>query len=261
MDAKQYVEELLKAAGVTDESQKQVVLGVFSNEAAAKKLSDDVLRQQDYSRNMDTLKADKDKWSKFYQDTLTWKAGEEQRLADLDARVKAYEAAYPDGGGERPVIQPVQGDFISKKDFEAEQAKRDGMTIGLIKTMGRLASQHVIEFKEPLDVDGLEKIAVERNIPLIQAYDEMTKPRRTELQQAQWEAKLKEAREAGARDFASTHKIPIDTTPREYHTLFDRDPAKQVEYKDGRLTPAGERSLRDNFVESWNTTRPGGTSE
>lgn len=267
MDVKQYAEELLKAAGVTDDASKQAVLNVFSNEAAAKYVNDSTLRQQDYSRNMDALKADKDKWQKFYQDTLTWKATEEQRLADLDARVKAYEAAYPDeGNGRQPVIQPVQGDFISKKDFDQKLAEMGTQFVGLAKVMGSLASRHVLEFKEPLDTEELAKVAAERGLTAQQAYDAMVQPKREASQKASFEAQLKAAREEGAREFATKHKIPADPGQREFHNIFDRkvggDGAVVTDYQPNsqQLTPAASRSLRDDFVTSWNSTRPGNTS-
>jgi len=127
----------------------------------------------------------------------------------------------------------------------------------LLKTGMSLASQHAVEFKERLDVDALEKIAVDKKVSLQQAYDEYVAPRRATQSEAQFKAKLDEARAEGAREFASKHKIPVDTQPREYHPLLDRDPKKQVGADDyvagsGRLSPVAEKSLRDNFVETWN---------
>jgi len=125
-----------------------------------------------------------------------------------------------------------------------------------------IASRHAVEFKEPLDAAAVKKVAMEKGLPLAQAYDEYVAPRRAEAQAAQHKAELDRVREEAVRDFASTHKIPVDTRPSEYHTLLDRDPKKQVGVDDyvpnsGQLSHRAEATLAGNFADAWNSATAG----
>src|ERR1035441_4457795 len=102
LDTKQYIEQLAQAAGLSDE-EKAEILKVTSNEKFAKALGDDVLRQQDYSRNMDALKADQTKTATYYQSLVTWKAEQDQILA----------AALAANGNQPQTVQQVQPDLTS----------------------------------------------------------------------------------------------------------------------------------------------------
>src|SRR6266498_519417 len=179
LDVKQYIEQLAQTAGFSDE-EKASVLKAVANEKFAKSLGDDVLRQQDYSRNMDALKTKEKATTDKYHELVTWKAGEEQKIND-------FWTTYQANGGQ-PV---VNSDYLTKKElaeFQAKQQeelnKRDQNYIGLLKVGMRLASQHVNEFHESLDTEALTKIAVDKNISIEQAYNEMVGPRRTEFQSA-----------------------------------------------------------------------------
>jgi hypothetical protein len=245
LDTKQYLEQLAQSTDLADED-KAALLKVAANEKFAKVLGDSVLRQEDYSRNMDALKADRSKWEKFYSDLTVWKATEEARIAQVLGN-----------NGQPEVVQQVQpSDFITPKQFQEEMNRREQVQIALLKDGMRLASQHAVEFKEPLDSDALAKLAVEKNLSLVQAYNEMVSPRRAESQKTQYDNQLKQAREEGARDALAKHRLPVDTQPREYHVLADRDPSKMAGAADyqpnsGKLSISGERALREGFVEEW----------
>lgn len=247
IDTKQYLEQLAQAAGLSDE-EKANLLKVASNDKFSKALGDDVLRQSDYSRNLDALRADRQKWEKWYADSLQWRADEEARIA-----------ALTNGGHQTPPSTQPAFDAEGYKKMLLEEVNKKTQTqeqqfIGLLKTGLSLVGRHMAEFHEPLDVDALAKTAVEKQQTLDAAYSDLVSPRRAEAQKAKYEADLKAAREAGAREFASTHKIPIDTAPREHHPLLDK-PSQAVvtDYtpNSGRLTPSSERSLRDSFVSEW----------
>lgn len=252
VDTKQYLEELFKAAGVSDDTVKQAVSGFFLNDAVAKRVGDDILRQQDYSRNMDELRKKEKQTADYYQSLVTWKT-------EQDAALAAAAAGNTNGNGN------VNIDYVSKKEldelrknYDTQAKQQEANFITIAKEMGRLSSQHAVEFKEPLDVDALEKIAVEKQLPLRQAYDQLVGDRRRQSQEAAFAQKLADAKAEGAREFASTHKIPVDTQPREYHPIFDRDPKKQVGADDyvpnsGRLSNTAESNLRSNFVDAWNS--------
>lgn len=262
ISAKEYYEGVLKQAGVS-EAKRQALISQLEDPELAKALADDAiaprLRQEEFSRNMDLVRQEKEKTTKYYADLLAWKAEQDRILAEA-----ANGGRTVNNGGE-----VVNGEYLTKKELEAlkkefsdELSKMSTNQITITKMMGRLASQHVVEFREPLDVDALEKVAVEKNLPLPQAYAEMVAGRRASLSEEQRKAELAKAREEGAKEFASKHKIPVDTQPREYHVLLDRDPKKQVGVDDyvpnsGQLSPRAEQQLRENFRTEWESYKPG----
>jgi hypothetical protein len=252
IDVRQYIEQLAQTAGLSDE-EKANVLKVVSNEKFSKALGDDVLRQQDYSRNMDGLRADRQKWEKWYADSLQWRAEEEARLQALangNANADPYRQVNPALANFDPEAYRKQ----LLADIQKSNDTRDAQVVSLLKDGIGLGTRHMYEFKEPLDTEALAKIAVEKGLTLAQAYDSMVAPRRAEAQKVKYDADLKAAREEGAREFASTHKIPIDTAPREYHPLLDKraeGPVNDYVANSGRLSPTSERSLRDTFTAEW----------
>jgi hypothetical protein len=255
ISTKEYFEGILKTAGVT-ETKRQALLAQFEDEEVAKALANEViapkLRQEDYSRNMDALRVKEQQAVDYYAKLAKWEA---------DFKAQQDAAQHSNGNGDRDVIQPVQGDFISKKDYEAELAKRDANYISLLKTGMKLTSQHMSEFKEALDVDGLEKIAIDKNVSLQQAYDDMVRDRRAAAQKALTDAEKEKYAEEKVRDFASKHKFQVDTAPREHHVMFNRAEKTQAvdDYvpNSQQLSQQATRNLRAGFAEEWNKAGSG----
>ncbi len=261
VSAKEFYESLLTKAGVAPE-KRQALITQLEDPDVAKALADDAiaprLRHDEFSRQADEARAAKQKSEAEYAQLLQWQATEQKKIDDFWTQYQAANgnAGNGNGDGTRTIVQPVQGDFLDKKTFESELAKRDQQFVSLLKDGMGLASRHTVEFKEALDTEALAKIAVEKNLTLRQAYDEMVAPRRTEAQKAQFDAQLKAAREEGARDFAATHQIPVDTRSREQHMIFDR-PAPDTIPAPG---PARDQMLRKDFMDAWNTASDAGTS-
>jgi hypothetical protein len=250
MNAKEYAEQLAQSAGLSQE-EKDSLLKVVANEKAAKALEEGVMLRSDYSRQSDALKAEGQKTAKYYSDLVAWEA---QRKTEWEQAMAGVDKGAPG--------QVINGEYITKKDLEAieqkyqQQAKQqEGSFITIAKVMGRLASRHANEFHEELDTDALEKIAVEKQLPLMQAYDALMAPRRTEAQTAARAAEIAKAKEDAVREYRSTHKLPIDSGPREQHVIFDRDP-KRAGIEDyvpnsGQLSHMSRSKLRDSFVEEF----------
>lgn len=256
LDVKQYIDQLAQTAGLSQE-EKDAILKVTANDKFAKALGDDVLRQQDYSRSMDALKAKEKETTDYYATLLGWEAERKQYWDTENAKLAGRQPTTQ----QQPTFDPT----AFEKKWKEELDRRDQQSVGLLKIGMNLASKHAVEFKEALDTEALAKIAVEKNMTLQQAYDEYVSPRRAEAQKLALDERVRVAREEGARDALAKHKLPVDTAPREYHVMFDRDPKKQVGADDyvpnsGRLSHTAERSLRDNFVEDWNKAGSAATS-
>ena len=266
MNAREYAEQLAQAAGLSDD-EKTNFMKVVANDKAAKFLEDSTMLRSDYSRQSDALTAEKKKTQDYYASLTSWQADEQQKINNFwdqyQQRPNGNATSYVNNGN---------ADYVTKKDVEAlnktfqdELQRRENVQIQLLKDGMKLASSHVHEFHEPLDVDALEKIAIDKKLTLRAAYEDMVGSRRTEAQTKSFEARLAQAREEGAREFASKHRIPTDSQPREYHAILDRDPSKQITDgyvpNSGHVTPLMERKLRDNFVEAWDSAASSNTSE
>ena len=262
MNAKEYIEQLAQSSGLTQEVKDSMLKAVAENEKFAKGLEENVMLRSDYSRNLNALDAEKKKTTDYYSQLLNWKAEQDRLYA---------ESVNGNGNGNGD----QHAEYLTKKDMEAlekrnqeELNRREQVQIALLKDGMHLASRHVYEFKEPLDAEALAKLAVDKNISLKQAYDEMVAPRRTEFSTAVRAAEIAKAREEGAREFASKHKIPVDSAAREpefARLSFTRDP-KDAGIDDyvpnsGRLSPASENKLRSSFAEDYVRANSSSTSE
>ncbi len=260
---KEYYEGLLKKAGVADD-KRQAILTALDDENVSKALNEDLLaprlRQDDYSRNMDALKSDKEKWTGFYQNLLQWKAENEQGLA-------ALAAARTNGNVDPNNVDPNAGRTVLtvealeslKKEFTEKQQVQERNFLTLLKGVGSLTSDYVTRFKEKPDLDAIEKIAIEKNVPLMQAYDIYIEPRVKALQTADVDARIAAARAEGAKDALSKRGMPGITESREFHPLLDRGiDDKNIPDKG----PARDRWIRDQFIQDLNapTATSGGST-
>src|SRR6185312_11070503 len=128
--------------------------------------------------------------------------------------------------------------FLTKADIAKLNEERDNRYSAVIKDGLRLASRHAVQYGEELNVDELETYAREQNLPLALAYDKWVQPRVEAKRAAEaakekqsWEEKLKQAREEGARDYASKHKLPVDTAP-SFRSAIHHSPAADSIPKD-----------------------------
>src|SRR5882724_6906134 len=172
--AKEYYENIIKQAGGTISAEKsQAFMTMISDPDFEKVLAADVvqprMRQDEFSRQLDALKAKEKMWTDWYSGALA-KTAENQKVVEADrAKVAAYEQQYgalSDADRQELVRQTTTppGDWISKKDFEAAQQTQQQNTLGLFKIGLKLTSKHLHEFKEPLDIDELAKVATEKGI-------------------------------------------------------------------------------------------------
>lgn len=252
MDAKQYYDGLLKTAGVEDAARQALLGTLFADEKVAKALADDAvaprLRQDDYSRKLDEVAGIKKRNEDWYAKEIKTQADMEAKRIEYEQKLAAL-GTTDDDTTRRTAITSV-ADVVTKKDLDELLAKRDMNTITIIKSATRMADDYRARFGKALDLDALEKVAVEKNLPLDIAYQQHIAPELEARRTTEFDEKLKAAKEEGAREFASTHKIPVDTKPREPHMIFDHKAPPADAPKPG--SAEFERNLRGAFVDEWN---------
>ena len=138
---------------------------------------------------------------------------------------------------------------MSKEDIgkyvENQLRMRDAAYVGLTKTAVRISADFTRRFNDTLDVDAVEKLAMERGLTLDQAYKEFIAPKEQAALEARHKEDIEKAKAEAVRDYQSRMKLPIDTKPREAHPFFDRkEPDKSVTNPDTHS--------REAFMQGWN---------
>lgn len=239
--AKEYLESLAQTHKLSDD-ETGVLLKVLENEKVAEDMGLGVLRHDEFSRSMDGLEKDKaefgktkDEWKSWYAEVLSAQKADGDKYADYD-KLKAdnlsYQKEFGDLEGTHKDIPPAfdASKFISREQMEKEFATRDGYTTTVIKKAVGLGMNHYQEFGKPLDMDALEKAAVQGNVSLDEAYNQLVAPARAEVSKAAGEKAVKEAYDKGAQDTMLKHKLPTDDKRSVVpHPLFDQKDADKAE--------------------------------
>ena len=230
-----------------DDATKANLLKVFESEALAEALGGDVLRHADFSRNSDELRKEKDEFEgekKLQKDwyggaVTTFEANKaksaelETSLSERDTQLKSYRDTYGDlqgadapgpngnnGAGDNPPFDASK--YMTREDHEKALQARDVNTIGVIKGAYRLGMDHYTKFGTPLDMDAVEKIAVEKQLPMNAAYAEHIAPQVAEQQKTEHEKQMKEAKEEGRQEALRDHQVPTDNAPSLSHVFHDQ---------------------------------------
>jgi hypothetical protein len=259
-DHKKYAQELIDAAGAMTDVERQAVEKLFSADAVAKRVAQEQterMMQSDYNRNMDKLTADKQEWQDFYQKTVTWKAQEADRIARLEALAAQANGHDPNGNqnGVNQTVLTTEALTALDKKYDERMKSQEQNFLSLLEGVGDITSDYVVRFKEKPDLGAIKKIAIDKGMSLTQAYNEYIAPRLQTMQQADFEAKIKAAREEGAKDALSKQGLPGITAARDFHPLLDRGVSDQNVPEKG---PARDRWIREQFVQDLNS--PSATS-
>jgi hypothetical protein len=111
----------------------------------------------------------------------------------------------------------------------------------------RISADYTKRFQDTLDVDAVEKLALEKGLPLDQAYKEYIAPKEQAATEARHKDEIEKAKAEAVRDFQSRMKLPVDTRPKEAHPYFDRKSPEA-----GKTDQDQDRSSREEFMKGWN---------
>lgn len=240
-------EELL-ASIVQDENDRKVVLEVGGKYP---ELRDGWLRQSDYSKNMDSLKKEQTEFKEkvSYADSMSnwWKEnwindaygdgkGATKRELEKDNLIAELQKQISVGGevtfedlnkyleetskNKGWVSQETFNKALTEKETLVNKAFDDKLSNALanishLMTKGpQLATRHLKDFGEVLDIESLTKLAVEKKLPTLDdAYQEMYRPQFEERAKKDLEAKLAAAREEGRKDALKVNAAqpPVDS--------------------------------------------------
>lgn len=200
-DSKQFYEDLIKDAKLTDE-QKVALQSALTDSTISKRLEEGTMRQSDYSRQVAEAQAKAQEALSFRSTLVDW---QEQELARLEAERAAL--------GVKPTQPAVlQGDYLSKKEFDERLKATEGGAIGLMGQMATKAIAYLQDYGKPLDVDAVIRKAQETGRTFSDAFDIIVQPEKEAKQKVEFETRIKREREEAAKEAIANLQIPTGTT-------------------------------------------------
>jgi len=238
-EALEYFKGLARDAGL-DDASTTVIEQALANDKFAKGVTEGVLRHDEYSRSLDSVRAEKERLGKWYDEAQTAHA---QNLAGIDA-LKKYQETYGALDDPKPVKTELPANVVTREDFEKSMKAMAQQTGKVIKAVTRAAADHLHRFGAPLDVDEFEKYMIDKDLDPDQAYKEYIAPRVTAKAEEDLKLRIERERKEAVQDYASKHQLPPESKPRESHPLFDQRKASEDARDDAKHS-------REAFVNSF----------
>jgi len=213
MEVTEYINTLAQEGGWDADSTKAVLKAIGENPKAAEMFKRDVMARQDYSRDKDALKTDRDA---FDASQVEHKKKEAEWLK-FHAELKAIEAQQQATGGGDNFDNSNDGQDnsdgekpLTRKEMNDALKARDNTFVDFVKTTTILGQEHQANFGEPLPVLEVEKYAVEHQLPLKEAYKDFIEPRLVKKREETLEASRKASFEEGLLKGRSEQLNPPD---------------------------------------------------
>ena len=185
---------LQKILGLLPEAQRTQFAEALKDEKVQEAAGEEVLLRDDYSRQMDELKAHEGKVVAYHGNLQTWYQEKQDALEKGTAALEALEklqANPPVKAGDPPPAFDTTK-FIARD--EAAKLLNQAVTESATSIaqynayLSTLASQHLHNFGEPLDVLALDQLARKEGKRVDAVYADQTKEKR-EKRQAEQQAK------------------------------------------------------------------------
>lgn len=262
-EARAHFTRLAQESGLSAE-QTTAFLQAMENERFRGSLSTGYKRHDEYSRDMDALRAEKERLRTWYEREELPKYQLYQQGTEELRKYKERYGSLDDGlnngqGGMSTTNQYTNGNGnsyrgLSKEDLdkyvEDKLRLRDQAYVDLTKSTMKAQNDFVRRFGRTLEdkeVDEIEKYALDHNMHFSQAYKEYISPRVEEARETRHKEEIEKAKAEAVRDFQSRMKLPIDTKPKDAHPFFDRKtPDKSLSEQDQ------DRNSREAFMQGWN---------
>jgi hypothetical protein len=221
------------------EDRRSMIEETFKNDAIRSELEKGYLRQSDFSRAHDNLRAERENFQHTVEEANTRINGWQEWYTNASGEYETMRAENQrlvalDGTDQRPVVQGM-----SQEDVTALLEARDRQAIAFADILTDLKLDHNKQFNEKLNTNELVTYATRRGVPLDVAYREYVAPRMDKIRSEELDAKLAKAREEGAREALSKHRLPVVNGPLEQHVL-DRASSVKTDSND-RVNAAVER--------------------
>lgn len=266
-DEKEALEHFTKLA--TDaglpEDQVKAVAAALKHEAFGKQVAKGFMLEADYSKNKGELakerKAIEKEYAEYYGKLNEWAKGYNSTVEDSKRVLDEYRKYVETYGALDKPAKPngteagISGLSLEQlKTLLEEHGKHLSSNVSsFVRDAIKLSSDYQRKFGEPMDVDAFEQHLDEVRKADPQAaikdvYQSWIAPRLEERQKTALEERIKREREQAVQEYASTHKVPVDTGTREYSPAWDPQ-------RHERAKLSGEEQAEratDGMWEAWN---------
>jgi hypothetical protein len=202
------------------EDRRGAIEETFKMDAVRSRVERGVQRQQDYSRNLDKLREEREELERMRTDTVaehqTWQGWYDTASSEYEAMRQRIQELESEDEGMR-AAPAVSG--ITQDEFARQLAERDKLAISFSDVLVDLKMEHRDKFHEKLDTNKLIDHAMKRGMSIDIAYRDLMAPRLEELDKAKLDKQLLQAREEGAREALTKHRLPTTSGPVDAHVL------------------------------------------
>ncbi len=219
------------------------------------------MMRSDYSKGMDDLR-DQQKLAQdeaersrsHYEEVREWNVSKQTEYEGKDQQLETYRSRYGalDGNDLTPPNnnpQPGNPDYITKAEVQKQlQEVVTGMSKAhseALKQVTNASVDHMQRFGKRLDMDALEKLALENNITPGMAYEKLIAPKVAEQAETRHTEALKKAREEGAQDYAAKHSMPVDFKPDAPHPVREMSSADKPPTSAERVNAASATFMQE----------------
>lgn len=201
-DPKAFVADILKDVQL-DDTTKKAFEAITSNAVVAKRFEDGILRQSDYSSKVNEyttkLKAVQDYWDGL----KTW---EKDTKVAFETDRKALDKRLTDEG--IGVDNGTQRGGIDEKAFQERITQLSQEAVQFTALSNKMGMNHFKEFGEVLDLNQVIEQAQKNRVDITTAYDQLVRPKRDEIQTADLQKRIDQARKEGAEEALKNVKFP-----------------------------------------------------
>lgn len=216
------------------EGVAKAVKEAFSDETLSANIGEQVMRQSEFSRQMDDMKTTREKaeaevlTQKTSLDTekaryRTWYEDATTQFSASETELAAYRKEFGEltDGGTKPTpaatgLTREEHDKILAEELE----KRDRNAMAFADLITDLKFEHRERFSEKLDTTELYAHVEKSGLPLEAAYKDMVAPRIEKAVEAKHAEQLKQAREDGRQDALSSAHLPVSPEPSLVRSTF-----------------------------------------
>jgi len=207
------------------EDRRQAFEDTIRMDGVSKAVREKVMARSDYSKQSDELAKAKRDMEAYLQGESekikgwsNWYEGAVKEVSMTKEQLDQYKATFGELDGSK-----AKPKFLTKEDakaeWQAELNQRDANAIKFADILLDLKFDYRSEFGKRLDTDALLDYAGKNGLPLQAAYDRFTAEDRTTKQEKVMEERIAKAKEEGAREALSNHKLPYQSGPLEPHVL------------------------------------------
>lgn len=239
-DVMAYATELAEAAGITDATARDAFLKNDKVQSRLRAKFEDVSREKGRAE-AEKKRADDEarKAQENYQANLKVHNDNKVIFDAAAAEVARYEAAYGklEPGARAAAVQ----DVIDAKTFNERIGQTEANTVGLVKAAATITARHLKNFNEEPDFDAIQKIATEKQLTAMKAYEEWAAPKYEEKQKVARAAETQQAVDAALME---------DRSKRAASQTVDA--SQRSEFLNNAIKSKNEpTTAKESFLKGW----------